>query len=64
VIRSPLGCLLGCLAPIAGLILAIAAMKYVLTTPDLTGMEGLLVLAAVLVVAAIAFFGHHSHWTA
>jgi hypothetical protein len=62
-IRGPLGCLAGCLAPVVGLILAIAAMKYVLTTPDLTGMEGILVLAAVLVVAAIAIFGHHDHWT-
>ncbi|MBJ7597549.1 hypothetical protein [Candidatus Nephthysia bennettiae] len=49
--------------PVAVLVLAIAAMKYVLTTPDLSGMEVALVVAAVLVVIAIAFFGHHSHWT-
>jgi uncharacterized membrane protein YkgB len=63
VLRGPVGCLAGCLAPVAALIIAIAAMKYVLTTPDLSGMEGGLVVAAVIVVAAIALFGHHSHWT-
>jgi hypothetical protein len=63
VLSRPIGCLAGCLLPVAGLVLAIAAMKYVLTTPDLSGMEVALVVAAALVVVAIAFFGHHSHWT-
>jgi hypothetical protein len=63
VLSRPIGCLAGCLLPVAVLLLAIAAMKYVLTTPDLSGMEVILVGAAALVVVAIAFFGHHSHWT-
>jgi hypothetical protein len=63
VLSRPIGCLAGCLLPVVALIVAIAAMKYVLTTPDLSGMEVALVWAAALVVVAIAFFGHHSHWT-
>jgi hypothetical protein len=63
VLSRPIGCLAGCLLPVVLLLLAIAAMNYVLTTPDLSGMQVILVGAAALVVVAIAFFGHHSHWT-
>jgi hypothetical protein len=58
------GCLGGCLLPITALIVVIAAMKYILTTPDLSGMEIALVAVAALVVLGIAFFGGASHWTA
>lgn len=62
-IGSGVGCLVRILVPVAVLIIAIAVMKYVLTSADLTGVEEGLVVVAVLIVAAIAFFGHYSHWT-
>ena len=58
-----IGCLVRLLVPVAVLIIAIAAVKYVLINTDLTGVEDGLVLAAVLVVAVIALFGSASHWT-
>jgi hypothetical protein len=64
VLNRPIGCLGGCLLPIALLFVVIDVMKYILITRDLTGLEVVLVVISALIVVAIAVFGHHSHWTA
>jgi hypothetical protein len=63
VVKGPVGCIRGCLLVVAVLLALVAVMNYLVTIGDPNGMKTVLVAGAVLVVVAIAFFGHSSHWT-
>jgi hypothetical protein len=64
VLNRPVGCLGGCLLPIALLFVVIDVMKYILIARDVSGLEFALVVISALIVLGIAFYGSHSHWTA
>ena len=61
--RTPFGCIRGCVVVVAALYIAITVISVLARGGSVGAVQLVLLGAAALVVVGIALFGHSGHWT-